>query len=166
MSLDITTNSILFLTRKKFNVLNIGTWVSSLIDLFQGGITHTAVVFKWGNLLAVREMTESGTLITPLSCYLKTHKNRIKSTYEVITRNYEAIECYNRECLKPSSYDFVNLLLRQPLRLLFNVRSRKVTEHKRICSEDTARCVNILRPLFNDVENLSPQEIYNYVYGH
>lgn len=162
----IESNSILFVGKREFRLLSPSTWVSNLIYLFQGKITHTAVTFVYNNTIMIREMGKSGVVIESLASYNSKYGHRILAVYNVIADNPKNITFYNKECLNTDiKYDFTNLLFRQPLHFIFGYKSKTITELNRICSEDTAMNINILTPMFEDVENLSPQELYTITDG-
>jgi len=160
MNKNLKEGSVIFITRRPFKFFSFRAWLSLLIEKFQGKVTHTAIVYKSpdGNMM-VREMEKDGNIKIDLITYLKEYENRIYGIYEE-TKKSERLEVFNGYCHNQrSEYDFVNLLLKQPLKDITDIKLNSPL--KRICSEDTARCYNVLFPnTFTDVESTQPSDVY------
>ncbi len=156
------SGSVIFLTKRPFKFFHLRTWISGLIDHFQGAVTHTAIVYQFEDVFYVREMDVKGNRSIEYYEYLKIHEARVKEVIPFgINIAYSRLQMFNRKCHNTTAvYDFSNLLFFQVFKGLF---SKKETKYKRICSEDTARMYNILDYTFSDPENVNPQLLYDII---
>jgi len=157
----IKEGTVLYLKKRNFSLFVPATWVSNIISIVQGKTTHTAIVFKDINKLKVREMEAKGVVVTSLLEYLRRNYSRIHSFTNLTIPSESKLSIFRKECSNLNiKYDKANLVIRQPLHFLFGTRWKTDTVNSRICSEDTARCVNKLEFTFNNPENVSPQEMF------
>ena len=155
---------VLFLEKRKFKLFKPISWLSNLIYLFQGKYTHTAVTFLKNDKLYVREMKAYGVVFTYFPNYLKKHEGRCIVALNLRFGNEEK---YNKYCNENFvKYDYKNLLIWQPIKFLFSIFVGKDTPKARICSEDSARCVNVFCNIIENPEKISPNELFKILnYG-
>ena len=155
------STDIIFLKKRKLS-LNPRSWLSQMIALIQGDITHTAIVFERCGELFVRDMDWNGVKFIELNTYIE--QNRERMTVKRSQCNCGNILQFNRACSSEVSYyDFFNLLFFQVVKNVFKFWIGSDTEDRRLCSEDTARCYNKYKYTFMSVESISPQNLFDMI---
>lgn len=154
-----------FLTARKFS-WNILQWpriiLSNLIGLLQGKYVHTFLLFKNNSKIFVREMDRQGVMFTSWEDYNKFYKNRI-TILNIPIHSIDHYFDYNYWCLSDKSkYEYRNLLIWQLIYKLTGKWIGKSTNYRRICSEDSARGINIAFPrLIKEPDKISPNDLYD-----
>ena len=67
------STDIIFLKKRKLS-LNPRSWLSQMIALIQGDITHTAIVFERCGELFVRDMDWNGVKFIELNTYIEQNR--------------------------------------------------------------------------------------------
>jgi hypothetical protein len=161
------TGDIILLTRRKFD-WKIHRWVLSwAIHILTGKYVHSALIYRRGGILFVREMEAVGVVHVPLNTYMKTYKNRGTIVREKNRLTVDEKAQMRDLCLREKAkYDYFNLLLWQPLKAVFGVFLGGNTKYRRACSEDTARIYNKVREnTFKDEKGITPMEVYEQFDG-
>jgi len=135
--------------------------IAKLISFFtQSDFTHSAIVVVLGKDVCVLEMQKNG-------CELKTFDNWVKEyNYQYIAMRSNNYDISTESILDYSGihgYDFINLLIRQPLKIIKSALTRKNIVLKRerneserfICSEMVATLYGWENP-----QNYTPKDIY------
>lgn len=160
---------IIFLTRKlgKFPVYRF--ILSFFIALFtrkkkqkiKDVKVHAAVIYEDNGIEYVRDMEAKGNESILFGDYYEKFKDRIEMIYYRFQTSKEKIKTFNNSCKKTKvKYDYKNTLFFQVIKILFGKFFGGNTAYSRMCSEDVQRQLNILEPIFDKPEEVSPNELY------
>jgi hypothetical protein len=166
--------NIVFLTKRKIkNILDYRGIISYLISLFSNKSfnnldvikSHCAIIYSYNDVFMVRDMDMIGTVNYTLEEYLIKYgdRNPVIIINPFCTCNGTKEE-FNNSCRELKiNYDYNNLLFYQIIKSIFRIFVGKDTITKRICSEDVMRQFNIIQKVFNNPEELNPNELYNKI---
>lgn len=160
--------SIIFLTRRKKGNL-IRRFVSGGIAVFtkredqalDNVLVHSAIIYRSGSELYVREMEKNGDEHKTLVEYNKIYGKRMYIKVNPFDIESNKVEKFNLSCETVRvKYDYWNTFFFQIIKVLFGRFLGKKTTLHRMCAEDAQRQFNLLKDIFKTPEKTSPNDLW------
>jgi hypothetical protein len=165
--------SLIFLTKRPFK-LNFRWFMSQAIaslTKFKGqdindAKVHSAIIYRYKNILYVRDMDKKGAEHFTLDSYIETYKGRgtvLENPYSY-SFTYETLRIFNISCRNTKvKYDYINTFVFQLIKTQIKKFLGWNSEYRRMCAEDASKQYNLLERIFKTPEKTNPNEMFKFL---
>jgi len=164
--------SIIFLTKRKekpyyrkFISYMIAKMTRNKGQRVEDVKVHCAIIYRYDNILYVRDMDKKGDEHYTLKDYILKFQNRIEIYKPLFEFGDWNINRFNKSCKDEKvKYDYINTFVYQVIKKYIHKFIGKDTSYTRMCAEDAQRQYNLLLPnYFKTPEATSPNEVHGKI---